>query len=92
PWAIPLQEARLSTFLAADRNVAQVDDASTDTTEAFLSGQIIDMQSRLNLTSLVEGGQVQAGALRQFTRLFERLGLPPQQLNALVEALRNAQA
>ena len=92
PWAIPLQEARLSTFLAADRNVAQVDDASTDTTEAFLSGQIIDMQSRLNLTSLVEGGQVQAGALRQFTRLFERLGLPPQQLNTLVEALRNAQA
>ena len=92
PWAIPLQEARLSTFLAADRNVAQVDDASTDTTEAFLSGQITDMQSRLNLTSLVEGGQVQAGALRQFTRLFERLGLPPQQLNALVDALRNAQA
>ena len=39
PWAIPLQEARLSTFLAADRNVAQVDDASTDTTEAFLSAR-----------------------------------------------------
>ena len=92
PWAIPLQEARLSTFLAADRNVAQVDDASTDTTEAFLSGQIIDMQSRLNLTSLVEGGQVQAGGLKQFTRLFERLGLPQQQLTSLVEALRKAQS
>jgi hypothetical protein len=45
PWAVPLQEARLSTFLAADRNVAQVDDASTDTTDAFLSGQITDMQA-----------------------------------------------
>ena len=77
PWAVPLQEARLSTFLAADRNVAQVDDASTDTTDAFLSGQITDMQARLNLTNLMEGDKVNAGALRQFSRLFERLGLPP---------------
>jgi general secretion pathway protein K len=92
PWAIPLQEARLSTFLAAERNVSQVDDATTDTTDAFLSGQIIDMQSRLNLTSLVDGGQVQAGGLKQFTRLFERLGLPQQQLTSLVEALRKAQS
>lgn len=92
PWAIPLQEARLSTFLAAERNVSQVDDATTDTTDAFLSGQITDLQSRLNLTSLVDGGQVQAGGLKQFTRLFERLGLPQQQLTALVEALRKAQS
>ena len=56
PWAIPLQEARLSTFLAADRNVAQVDDASTDTTEAFLRPDHRHAKSRLNLTSLVEGG------------------------------------
>lgn len=92
PWAIPLQEARLSSFLAAEGNVSQVDDASTDTTDAFLSGQITDMQSRLNLTSLVDAGQVQAGALKQFTRLFERLGLPQQQLTSLVEALRKAQS
>ena len=90
PWAVPLQEARLSTFLAADRNVAQVDDASTDTTDAFLSGQITDMQARLNLTNLMEGDKVNAGALRQFSRLFERLGLPPQQLDQLVQALREA--
>lgn len=92
PWAIPLEEARLSTFLAADRNVTQVDDASTDTTEAFLSGQITDMQGRLNITNLAEGGQIQPVALRQFTRLFERLGLPEQQLDLLVQALRAAQA
>lgn len=91
PWAVPLQEARLSTFLAADKNVSQVDDASTDTTDAFLSGQIIDMQSRLNLANLVEGGQVQVTALRQFTRLFEQLGLPLQQLNLVAEGLRRAQ-
>ncbi len=92
PWAVPLQEARLSTFLAAERGVAQMDDASTDTTDAFLSGQITDLQSRLNLTSLVDGGQVQIGAQLQFTRLFERLGLPPQELAQLVEAVRQAQA
>jgi len=91
PWAVPLQEARLSTFLAADRNMSQVDDATTDTTEAFLSGQVTDMQGRLNITSLVQGGQVQPVALRQFTRLFERLGLPPAQLAGLVEALQQAQ-
>ncbi|PJI99073.1 general secretion pathway protein K [Acidovorax sp. 69] len=92
PWAVPLQEARLSTFLAADKNVSQVQDASTDTTEAFLSGQITDMQGRLNITNLAEGGQVQAVALRQFTRLFERLGLPAQQLSMLIDGLRRAQA
>ncbi len=28
PWAVPLQESRLSTFLAAENNVSQVDDAA----------------------------------------------------------------
>ena len=55
-------------------HVAQVDDASTDTTEAFLRPDH-DMQSRLNLTSLVEGGQVQAGPCGVHAA-FERLGLP----------------
>lgn len=92
PWAVPLQEARLSTFLAADKNVSQVDDASTDTTEAFLSGQISDMQGRLNLMNLAVSGPDQSLPLRQFTRLFERLGLPPQELSLLADALRRAQA
>ncbi|WP_026436621.1 type II secretion system minor pseudopilin GspK [Acidovorax sp. JHL-9] len=92
PWAVPLQEARLSTFLAADRNMTQVDDASTDTTDAFLSGQITDLQGRLNLSNLIDGDKVNAGALRQFSRLFERLGLPLQQLGLLVQGLREAKA
>jgi general secretion pathway protein K len=92
PWAVPLQEARLSTFLVADRNVAPVDDASTDTTDAFLSGGISDLQARLNLANLIDGDKVHAGALRQFSRLFELLGLPLQQLDQLVLALRQAKA
>ena len=92
PWAIPLEEARLSTFLAADRNVAQVEDASTDTSDAFLSGQIIDLQSRLNLANLANPDTEQKEALAHFTRLFTQLGLPLAELTALAQGLRQAQA
>ena len=91
PWAVPLEEARLSTFMAADRNVTQIDDAGGGE-EAFLSGQIIDLQSRLNLANLVSGDTVNEAALAQFERLFAQLGLPPAELTALVQALRQAQA
>src|SRR6218665_65203 len=91
PWAVPLQEARLSTFLAADRNVTQMQDASTDTTEAFLSGAVSDLQGRLNIGNLFQGGRVQPLAQRQFGRLFARLGLSDQQLNLLVDGMREAQ-
>jgi len=91
PWAVPLQEARLSTFLAADRNVSQAEDASTNTQDAFLSGQIIDLQSRLNLANLVSAGTVDEKALARLARLFNQLGLPTQELTALVQALREAQ-
>lgn len=47
PWATPLAESRLSTFLAVDK--AQADDGP----EAFLSGSIGDAQGRYNLTNLV---------------------------------------
>ena len=97
PWSVPLEEARLSTFLAAERGVAQVQDASTDTTNAFLAGSIADMQARLNLRNLVDtgaagGGQVNAVARRQFARLFDYLGLPQQQLAALAVQLQRALA
>src|SRR5256885_5596700 len=54
PWAVPLQEARLSTFLAAQNNVSQVDDGMADMQDAFLSGQrseehTSELQSPCNL-------------------------------------------
>ena len=51
PWAIPLEQARLSTFLAADRSDAL---AAEETQDAFLSGQMQDLQSRLNVTNLID--------------------------------------
>ena len=94
PWAVPLEEARLSTFLAAQRGAAQVEDASTDTTDAFLSGQIIDLQSRLNLMALTGGDEASEAhkeIQEQFSRLFTQLGLPPGELTRLAKALRQAQ-
>ena len=90
PWAVPLEEARLSTFLAANNNVAQVEDASTDTANAFLSGQITDQQALLNLRNLAGEQQVDATALRQFARLFDYLGLPRAQLDQLARQMQRA--
>jgi general secretion pathway protein K len=88
PWAVPLEEARLSTFLAADRSDALEADASQ---EAFLSGQIIDLQSRLNVFNLVQDGKIHAPSQLVFARLFELLNLPASELNVMAENLRLAQ-
>jgi len=86
PWAVPLQEARLSTFLAADRSATIEPEADN----VFLSGQIIDAQSQLNVTNLVEAGSISAPALRSFSRLFDLLGLPANELQRMAENLRFA--
>jgi general secretion pathway protein K len=52
PWAVPLAEARLSSFLAADRDNNSV--AENDSLDAFLSGSITDAQSRWNLSRLID--------------------------------------
>ncbi|MDP3761730.1 MAG: type II secretion system minor pseudopilin GspK [Ramlibacter sp.] len=89
PWAVPLQEARLSSFLAADRNVTA--DTGPEVLEAFLSGQIVDMQSLLNVNTLVDDtGRISDTDVRSFQRLFELLGLPPAQLDLLIENMRFA--
>jgi general secretion pathway protein K len=88
PWAVPLEEARLSTFLAADRTNAQTSD---DTEEAFLSGHIIDLQSRLNVTNLVQDGKIHEPSQLAFSRLFELLNLPANELAALTDTLLRGQ-
>jgi general secretion pathway protein K len=90
PWAVPLQEARLSSFLAADRNNAATD-SGPEVLEAFLSGQIIDLQSLLNVNNLLEAnGKLSESGFESFQRLFEVLGLPRTELDSLAESLRFA--
>jgi general secretion pathway protein K len=58
--------------------------------EAFLSGQITDLQSRLNVTNLIDGNAVSDAWLLAFGRLFESLGLQPSQLTDLAAQLLDA--
>jgi general secretion pathway protein K len=88
PWAVPLQEARLSTFLSLDKSSGA--DQSAETENAFLSGQIVDLQSMLNVNNLLESGRIAEPGLRSFQRLFELLNLPPEQLATFAENLRFA--
>ncbi len=92
PWAVPLEEARLSTFLAADRNgVATAQTGSEDRTEqAFLSGSMEDMQGRLSVRNLVKDGKVNEFTFKQFAKLFDLLNLPVPELMAMAENLRFA--
>ena len=91
PWAVPLAEARLSSFLAADRDNNSA--AEADGVEAFLSGSITDAQSRWNLRRLIDAeGKVAPAQLRVLQRLVEQAGLPSDSAERIAQALRNAWA
>jgi general secretion pathway protein K len=90
PWAVPLAEAKLTSFLAADKNIAS--DALEGLPEVFLSGRIVDAQSRLNVMNLVAGGKPVPDQVAAFTKLFELLSLPGGELAALTANLQRATA
>lgn len=85
PWAVPLQESRLSTFLSADSS-----DTGNDADAVFLSGEITDLQSLLNVQDLFQASSINPDALESFQRLFSLLGLPASQLETLKENFRFA--
>lgn len=85
PWATPLAEARLSTFLAADK-----DHNAEDGPDAFLSGSIVDLQSRYNLRNLVDGDKVVESELAALARLCESAGVPNDTAQRIAEGLRTA--
>lgn len=84
PWAVPLAEARLSTFLAADRN------NTDDGPEAFLSGSITDAQSRYNLRNLIKENQVVPEQLAVLQRLCEFIDVAPAVAVEIANGLRAA--
>ena len=87
PWATPLAEARLSTFLAADKNNAD------DGPEAFLSGYIVDAQSRYNLNDLVtEQGKVLPDELGVLERLCEAVGIETSVAGVIAKGMAEATA
>lgn len=86
PWAVPLAESRLATFIGADE-----EGGNALAHEAFLSGQVLDLQARMNVMNLLAGNaDARAAAGLRFARLFELLRLPAGELTHLTQQLERA--
>jgi general secretion pathway protein K len=92
PWAVPLAPARLTTFLAAQQGEALVGDDADGVQDAFLAGNMQDLQARLNVTNLLDNGKLHAPSLAAWTRLFAQLKLPENELTVLTQQLLLAHA
>ncbi len=92
PWAVPLQEARLSSFLAAlpDGTGNTIDDEKF-ARQVLLSGSVSDLQGRLNVTNLLQGDKLDGKTVLAFERLFDALGVPQAQLSLLTQGMLGAQ-
>jgi general secretion pathway protein K len=86
PWAERFDGAQLSKFLSVDKNNVN------NELDASLTGQIIDLQSRLNVMNLIDKKALSSPDLNSFTRLFELLGLPAAELSTLANELLKATA
>jgi len=84
PWAVPLAEARLSTFLAADK------DNTDDAPDAFLSGAITDALSRYNVANVVTGNRIDPVELATLQRLCETVGVAADVATRIAAGLRDA--
>ena len=81
PWAVPLAESRLSTFLAARGQSAG------SLPDAWLEGHITDAQSRFNLANLAPAGRPDPVAAAIFARLCATLGVGDGPLNAIASGI-----
>jgi general secretion pathway protein K len=89
PWAIPLAEARLSTFLAADGANSSSD--NDDAPDAFMSGKVDDAQAKYNLRNLIDGsGQIQAEEVLVLKRLCDFVSLSPALADAIAAGLHKS--
>ena len=84
PMFTQLAEARLSTFLAVDK------DNTDDAPEAFLSGSISDAQARYNIRNLVRESTVQPDELEALKELCVSAGVDPGVASTIATALNAA--
>ena len=85
PWAVPLAEARLSTFLATDK------DNTDDAPDAFLSGVITDAQARYNLPNLIDPDRrINPDELTILARLCDTVGVSVDVATRIATGLRDA--
>jgi general secretion pathway protein K len=83
PWAVPLEETRLDQYVENGR-------VDADASDAALSGNIIDAQSRFNLTNLSATGQVNPREVAVFGRLLTNLQLSPALAQATADLMAAA--
>jgi len=89
PWAQELGEARLSSLLAADQN----NNADTEGLDAFLSGHIVDAQSRYNLFNLLDEKNEKIPAEEQaLSQLCDAIGVPSGTEALIAEGLHQARS
>jgi general secretion pathway protein K len=83
PWAVALEESRLSTFLAADKNNTGGQTAE-EQVDAFLSGSMVDAQSKLNVFNLIGSKDETALDVAAFQKLFKYFNLSEAELEVFV--------
>lgn len=87
PWATPLAETPLATFLAADK------DHTDDAPEAFLSGVISDAQARYNLRNLLDdAGKLLPAEVAALQRLCDAAGVAASVADSLAGGFARASA
>ncbi|MDE2368368.1 MAG: type II secretion system minor pseudopilin GspK [Burkholderiales bacterium] len=88
PWATPLDEARLSSFLAADQS-----NNADGGPEAFISGAIVDAQAKFNLRGLVDAaGKPVPAQIAALQRLADIAGAPSDIAARIADLLGQALA
>ncbi len=94
-WAVPLAETRVTDDLAASQTASS---ASRDTTPspfadndaAFVSGRMRDAQSRINLTGLSNGEQIDEQRLATLSRLLSVVGAKTELAKIIAERMGSA--
>jgi general secretion pathway protein K len=82
-WAVPMLEARLSTFLGSQRD--------DEDPHALLSGSIVDAQSRYDLTRLIgASGKTLAAEVAVLERLCQTVGVSPESAGLIAKGLRGS--
>lgn len=89
PWAVPLQESRLSSFLASDKNNSVLS-SEDENAEVYLSGQITDAQSFININNLIENNTIHKPTFDALEKLFDLLNLEPAELTSFANNMRFA--
>lgn len=81
PWAIEVEESKISSFLSQDKQLLEGD------ADVFIAGRIRDEQAKLNVRNLVAGGTVDIPFLRVLQRLCADLNIDSGVLQPLVVAM-----